>query len=123
MKNFKIGKEIKRILSEDVAVTAYIGNKIFPLIADNGTLFPFLTYKRTGYRPYDNKDYTDEAVYMDIMIVSQTYNESVDIADTVADCLNRTSTELINYISIQNIREDYIDDSYVQVISIEILFN
>ena len=123
MKNFKIGKEIKRILSEDATVVSYLGNKIFPLIADNGTLFPFLTYRRTSYRPYDNKDYTDEAVYMDILIISQTYNESVDIADAVAECLNRASTELISYISIQNIREDYVEDSYVQSISIEILFN
>ena len=123
MKNFKIGKEIKRILSSDEQVNNVLGNKIFPLVAENGTLFPFLTYRRTSFVPYDNKDYTDESVYMDIMIVAQTYNESVDIADTVADCLNRTSTELINYIGIKNIREDYVEDSYVQTISIEILLN
>lgn len=123
MKNFKIGQEIKRLLLEDEDVSSVLGNKVFPIVADNGTTFPLLVYRRSSYRPYDNKDYTDEAVYIDITIAAETYSQSVDIADKVAECLNRASTDLINYISIVNINEDFIDNSYVQIISIEVLFN
>ena len=123
MKNFKIGEEITRILKEDSDVVSVLDNNIFPIVADQGTSFPLLVYRRTSYRPFDNKDYTDEAVYMDITIAAETYAQSVDIADKVAECLNRTSTDLINYISIVNINENYVDDTYVQMISIEILLN
>ena len=123
MKNFKIGKEIKTILVSDTTVYSKLGNKIFPIVADLGTKFPFLVYRRTSFRPYNNKDYTDEAVYMDLLIVSQSYEQSVDIADVVADALDKKSTNTIDEINIVNIHEDYIDDSYTQVISIEILLH
>ena len=121
MKNFKIGKEIKRILLSDEQVTEQLNNKCFPLVAKAGTTFPFLLYKRTSYRPASNKDYSNEIVSIEFQIVSTTYEESVNIADSVADCLNNNKeTDLIENLTIDNIREDFIEDSYVQIIDVSI---
>ena len=135
MKHFEVGEDIFNMLSNiddplwaDVILDANNDKipKIYPVIAkqysydEQVITCPFVTYRRTSFRPYSNKDYTEEAVYMDITIVTTTYNESVSLANIAADALDRHSTDLIDYIQITNTREDYIADAYVQVISIEV---
>ena len=53
MKNFKIGSEIRDILSS--ALGDNVKKKIFPLVAPANTTFPFIVYRRSGYTPNSNK--------------------------------------------------------------------
>ena len=119
MKNFAIGKELNRILTE--ANVTGITNKIFPLIANaNDTTFPFLVYRRNYYRPASNKDFEDEIVGVEIVIAATKYEESVDIADGVASALLHKETNIIDDIQITNMYEDFIDDTFLQHINIDI---
>lgn len=118
--NFKIGKEIKTLLLDSSTLCGYVGNSVFPLVANNGTKFPFLIYKRTSYQDDSNKDYQDEIVYVSIQIVSQKYEQSVDIATLVANILVGKATRVIDDIQLVGISEDFIDDSYVQTINFKI---
>lgn len=118
MKNFKIGKEINRILTE--ANISGIGNKIFPLIANANTTFPFLVYRRDYYTPASNKDYEDEKVGIQIVIATQKYEEGVNIADSVATALLHKETEIIDDIQVTNMNEDFVEDTFLQNINIEI---
>lgn len=120
MKNFKIGKELTSILLNNEDVTNVLNNKIFPLVANAGTTFPFVVYRRSGYRTDGNKDYADEIVSVELAILSQKYEESVNVADIVADALNRKETNIIDDIRIVNIYEDFSEDTYIQKISIDI---
>ena len=118
MKNFKIGKEINRILTE--ANISGIGNKVFPLIANANTTFPFLVYRRDYYTPASNKDYDDEIVGIQIVIATQKYEEGVNLADSVATALLHKQTEIIDDIQITNMNEDFSEDTFLQNINIEI---
>lgn len=123
MKNFKIGKELTSILLNDDTVSADVGNKVFPLVANAGTTFPFIVYRRSSYRPNNNKDYEDEIVSVELAILSEKYENSVNIANHVADALNGKQTDLIETIKITNIFEDYQEDTYIQKLNIDIYIN
>lgn len=123
MKNFKVGKDIKQLLVSDSEVQQKLEGKIFPIVANEGTTFPFLVYRRSAYRPQSNKDYTDEVVSMELVILSNKYDESVDIANAVADALDRKETEIISDIQLTNISEDYSEDTYIQKLYIDIIIN
>ena len=100
-------------------MTSALGNKIFPLIAPAKTTFPFLVYRRSYYTPQSNKDYDGEKVGIEIVIVSTQYEEGVDIADAVADALIHHTTDNIDDITAITMSEDFIEDTFLQRITIE----
>lgn len=118
MKNFEIGKEINRLLKENNVLK--VSGKIFPLVANPNTTFPFLVYRRIGYQPRNNKDYIGEIVMMELNIATETYNEGVDIANSVCDILQGRETEIIEDIQLINISEIYLQDTYIQNIQLQI---
>lgn len=111
MKNFNIGKEINRLLKNNVLG---LGDKVFPLVANPNTSFPFLVYRRIGYQPRSNKDYTGEVVTVEMNVASEKYEQSVDIANQVADILNGQETELIEKIELIQVYEMYLQDTFIQ---------
>lgn len=120
MKNFEVGKDIKTLLSLSPEVSSALGNKIFPLIAAAKTTFPFLVYRRSYYNPMSNKDYEGERVGIEIVIASTQYEEGVKIADAVADALLHKQTQNIDDIEAVTMSEDFIEDTYLQRITMEI---
>lgn len=122
MKNFKIGQEIRQIILSSNSVKNAVGTKIYPLVATQGTTFPFIVYRRNGYSPNTNKDFNhSENVYIEIVVIATNYEESVRIANDIADVLIATNeTENIENIKVTNIAEDYISDSYTQKINLEV---
>lgn len=94
--------------------------KIFPLIADPDTTFPFLIYRRSSYTPEGNKDYSSEKVYLEFYVCSTEYSESVRIMNMVADTLRRQETATIDDIQVTNLYEDFIYDAYVQIATMEV---
>ena len=53
----QIGLAIKAILSDSQALANVIGeNKVFPVVAPEGTTFPFVLYGQTGIRETGTKD-------------------------------------------------------------------
>ena len=91
MKNFKIGSEIRDILS--AALGEDVKAKIFPLVAPANTTFPFLVYRRSGYSPNSDKDLQGEIVFIELAVITTEYAESVEIANKVADILQAYKRE------------------------------
>ena len=113
--SLQIGKAIYHILSNDTDVVDRVQNKIYPLIADVDTTFPFIIYKRTGITPADSKDrfIYSEDVYVDIVIASDKYNESIEIADLVRTALLKGGYDGIKDIDLTDADEDYIEDTFI----------
>ena len=113
--SLQIGKAIYHILSNDKDVVDKVQNKIYPLIADVDTTFPFIIYKRTGIEPADSKDrfIYSEDVYVDVVIASDKYNESIEIADLVRTALLQGSYDGIKDINLTDADEDYIEDTFI----------
>ena len=120
MKNFKIGQEIRNTILSSAAVKNAVDTKVFPLIANAGTTFPFLVYRRSSYSPMSNKDTLNETVYMEIAIITTNYEQSVTIANDVADVLINYESDTIEEIKVTNISEEFISDSFVQKINLQI---
>lgn len=119
MKNFEVGQHINKFLDVP-SVMKYLKDKIFPLVANAGTEYPYLAYRRVSYTPENTKDYEDEKVTIEIGIAANTYIESVDIANSVADALNGKEDDLIADITIQNLYEDYENYVFLQYITIQV---
>jgi hypothetical protein len=123
--SLQVGKAIYNLLSNDANVTGRVQNKIYPLIADTGTTFPFIVYRRTGIEP-DRFIYKEDT-YVEVVIASDKYNESIEIADLVKDAL-QGKRGIYSGINIQDIRmtnadEDYIEDTFIQNLTFNIKTN
>lgn len=120
--SLQIGKAIYHILSNDTDVVDRVQNKIYPLIADVDTTFPFIIYKRTGITPADSKDrfIYSEDVYVDVVIASDKYNESIEIADLVRTALLKGGYDGIKDIDLTDADEDYIEDTFIQNLTFKI---
>lgn len=122
MKNFKIGSEIRNVILSSSAVKNAVDTKVFPLIANAGTTFPFIVYRRSSYSPKSDKDTLTESVYMEIAIICNNYEQSVSIANDVADVLLAYKSDNIEEIKVTNISEEFISDSFVQKVNLQIDF-
>lgn len=86
MSCISIGKAIKALLVDGLSKTS-IKNKIYPLIANETTTFPFIVYRRSSIIPESNKDYSNDSAYIQIMIAANNYAESVELAEQVRTSL------------------------------------
>lgn len=120
MKNFKIGSEIRNVILSSAAVKNAVDTKVFPLIANAGTTFPFIVYRRSSYSPLSNKDVLNETVYIEIAIICNNYEQSVSIANDVADVLLAYESDTIEEIKVTNISEEFISNSFVQKVNLQI---
>ncbi len=120
--SLQIGKAIYHILSNDTNVVDRVQNKIYPLIADVDTTFPFIVYKRTGISPADSKDrfIFDEDVFVDVVVASDKYNESIEIAELVRNSLEKGSYMGIKDIQLVDADEDYFEDTFIQKLTIKL---
>jgi len=111
-----IGKYIHNRLTD---ASSGITCKCTPLVADNDTKYPFIVYRRANLESSTCKDgvYEDNVV-MEIIVVSNKYAESVDVATKVR---KRLEIQTINFDNLEiddgNIimaTEEFTSNAYVQ---------
>lgn len=121
--SLKIGRVIHEKLKDII--------RIFPIIADKGVEGNFAVYRRTALNESDTKDLYnyEEVAYMDIIVVSSTYDCSVELAQAIkirleAVCGNfETAKEeaiIIGSIEMTNASEDWQNDAYIQRLTFKI---
>lgn len=117
MSCISIGKAIKALLVDGLSKTS-IKNKIYPLIADETTTFPFIVYRRSSITPESDKDYSNDSAHIQIMIAANNYAESVELAEQVRTSLVHKKgiiqTIPIEDISLVDGSEEFIDNTFVQ---------
>lgn len=124
MKSLEIGRIIKNILSQDTLLSKQIGTKIYPLVAEKGTFFPFIVYRRESVTPSSNKDSLvyDVTVGMSLIIASSDYKQGLDLLSRTIDTLLQElpkETDCTD-IEILDTSEEYRDDTFLQLLSIGI---
>lgn len=107
-------------MEDDETVNQYLSNKIFPIVANNGTDLPFLIYRRYSYTPQSDKDYTNERAEIEVRIVANKYEDSVNIADAVGDALNNYKDNEVEQIRLITSDEDFLDEAFVQTLNFQI---
>lgn len=117
MSCISIGKAIKSLLVAGLSKTS-IKNKIYPLIADENTTFPFIVYRRSSITTVSDKDYSNDSACIQIMIAANNYAESVELAEQVRTSLVHKKgiiqTIPIEDISLVDGSEEFIDNTFVQ---------
>ena len=74
MNSLEVGKEIHSLLTGNQTLANKVENKIYPVICETTTSFPFIVYKRSNITPLYTKDYhTEDSVIIDIYIMSTDY--------------------------------------------------
>ncbi len=113
-----IGKTIFKLLSASAELKKYVDNKIYPLIADDGVTYPFIIYYRTSIRNIVCKDgYYEDEVGFSILVVSNSYIESLEIANIVRSIFEKNKlTDTIYNCKVEDIDEDYNNNAYIQEI-------
>ena len=123
--SLQVGKAIYTLLSSNQQLVSMVDGNIFPLIAEINTTFPFIVYRREAITPQYTKDYwTSDEVMINVMVASNDYVESIEIADLVRQSLDQKKGEYSG-ITIKDIRltqadEDFIDDTYIQYLTFKI---
>lgn len=118
--SINIGKLIYGVLIDNEYINNVVGDRIFPIIAENDTDFPFITYSRTNiYVSSRSKDgvYSDN-VNFNIVVCSDSYQEACEIANKVRECFEGkmiSNNELnIKRIELSSINENWNENTYVE---------
>lgn len=120
MNSLQIGKAIYAILSDE-GIT-----KVFPLVADEGTTFPFVVYRRISLTPASTKDRFNyrELATVEILVASSDYNSGISLAIQIKELLEKTRGTYngikIGDVVVTGASEDYIDDTFIQKLTLNI---
>jgi len=99
-----IGDVIFSLLSNDATVSGLVGTKIFPYVAFENNVYPYIVYEQVGLEPTDTKDGVSEldVVIYDIEIYTKNPADLTTLSNAVRDALDRYSgtvnTKLIDSI-------------------------
>lgn len=128
MKNSLLtGQFIKDLIDEDEKLKDTIGaKKVFPLIANQNTDFPYIVYERSSLQPDYTKDgNSQDTVYISLMIYSDDYESSINITNYIRELVefNAFPDYDITEIYVQDIKESLEEFGYSQTLYLKIIYN
>ena len=113
-----VNKYIYRLLTEDAGLSNIVGNKIYPLIAEETTTFPFVIFKRTNLTANYTKDgCSGDEVEFSVSVAAQDYFTTVEVMEKVRSILELHRDNYFRTIRLSSVTEDYIENTYVQEVS------
>lgn len=110
-----IGKVITSILTNDSATTAMVGTRIYPILMEENTLLPALSYTVLAIdAEYSKAGWADDFVDFDVRLYAKSYAEVNSLASVVRSALEVTagtySTTIIGRILVTGYNEEYHPD-------------
>ena len=117
MSGLYIGKAVKSILTGI--------DKVYPLVAEEGTTYPFIVYRRSGLYPATTKDRYSykEVATVEVLVVSNDYEDSINLAEKVKGKMEHTRGKYnevtIGDVTLQNADENYLEDAFVQKLTFQ----
>lgn len=111
------GKTIYKLLQANPDLVKLIGNKVYPLIADESTTFPFVVYNRISFTLNGDKDGESNIIDFEFNIVASSYSDSVNVAQEVIKSLIHKNTDEVEDIVLTGASESYIENSFIQTLN------
>ncbi len=108
--------------------TLRISTNVFPIVAEDGTDYPFVTYRRTGLVSNNCKDgYYEDIVRVEIKAICATYIQSVQVINRIRELFECQHIEYENMTiedtSIENASENYEYNAFTQTINLVFKIN
>ena len=90
-----------------------VGGRVYPIVATEGTSYPYIVYHRTDVDVMQTKDGMGiESATFQVDVVTADYTSGLQLADKVLDLMNGD----MDFVP-GGVTEGYIDDSYIQTIT------
>lgn len=128
MKNgLLIGRLIYKLLSESEQLSA-IKKKIFPLVANSDTTYPFIVYSRTSLNVLYCKDgIVEDTIEVQVLAVSDNYVESLEVANKIRSILElmryKDEDVCVTECKLSSVTEEFVEDAFVQRLNFTIKTN
>lgn len=124
MTGISVLKSIYKLLVANEDLVAIVKNRMFPLIANEDTVFPFIVYQRDSIYAEYTKDWRcSDNINISINIAATTYNQSIEIAELVRTAIEGKRIDNINTIRLISMNEDYLEDTYIQNLQFNVIFD
>lgn len=124
-----IGKTIYNKLLEDNVIQSYVEGRIFPLVAEQSTNYPFIVYWRNEIQSinYTKDGYGEDSVEFTVVAVSDKYNVSLQIANQIRKVLEirKIASEdmIVSNIRLVGIDESWNENTYIQTLNFSCTVN
>lgn len=118
-----IGKTIYTKITEDEVIQSYVSGRVYPLIAEQSSSFPFIIYWRNSIQSsnYTKDGFNEDFVEFTVVAVSENYTQSLMIANRLRKILEvrKITGEdiVITDIKMVDIDESWSENSYVQTLN------
>lgn len=117
-----ISRHIYSALSRSADVNKAVGKKIFPIATKNEVEFPFIVYERDLVTPrYDKAGASVTESSVNVYIISESYTESIDIAEAVIEALERKTAIYSDYevigATMVGASESYTSQTFIQQVT------
>lgn len=88
-----VGNAVRDVLVADENIQRAVGEDIYPVVAPEGTVGPFILYQRDKYkRDYGKMGLYEEECHLIITVVSDDYDTGIAIANMVDGALSGSIT-------------------------------
>ena len=123
MTGISVLKSIYKLLVANEDLVAIIDNKMYPIIANENTTFPFIVYQCDSIYAEYTKDWRcNDNINISINIAATTYNQSIEIAELVRTAIEGKRIDNINTIRLISMNEDYLEDTYIQNLQFNVIY-
>lgn len=124
-----IWQYLRPILVENTDLQAAMDvNSIFPLVAKEGTEYPFIIFSRDNVIPQYTKALMggwDNSIVISVRVYSNDYSQSINIANIVRNALEWKQIEnqdiKIHPIELQSCYETFNDDGFCQTLTFNVI--
>lgn len=108
-------KYIYNLLINDTKLKELVGDKIYPLVAEESVTYPFVIFTKEEVNGVYSKDLlVYDSITISVAVAATNYFQTVEVAERVRAILeNRRDTYFYN-ILLESVTEEFIDDAFVQ---------
>ncbi len=113
--SISVNKYIYQLLISDEKLKELVGNKIYPLVAEESVTYPFIIFtKENAFANYSKDLLCYDTVNISVAIAAVNYFQTVQIAERVRQILENYRDVYFYNILLDNVTEDFQEDTYIQ---------
>lgn len=108
-------KHIYQLLINDEDLNKLVDRKIYPLVAEESITYPFIIFTKESASGNYTKDLLlYDTVSISVAVAAVNYFQTVQIAERVRQILENHRDGYFYNILLDNVTEDFIEDTYIQ---------
>lgn len=113
--SISVNKHIYNLLINDTILNELVGDKIYPLVAEESVSYPFVIFNKEKAEAFYTKDLLCyDQVVVNVAIVAKNYFDTVQISERVRAILENYRDNYFYNIFLDEVTEEFVEDAFVQ---------